>query len=39
MLFLSDEKGSIPYNAALFGYILAVIIGLVSIYRVWRLKS
>ncbi len=39
ILFLSDDPGSLPYSVAFFGYIVALAIGLVSIYRVWKLKD
>jgi len=39
MLYLSEEPGGYSYNLALFGYIMALVIGFVSIYRIWVLKD
>jgi len=39
MIYFSDGPGVFSYNLALFGYIVAMVIGLVSIYRVWRQKD
>lgn len=36
MLFLSPEETSVPYNLALFGYVSAFVIGVYSVYRVWK---
>jgi ubiquinone biosynthesis protein len=39
MLFLSPEETSVPYNLALFGYISAFVIGVYSVYRVWKIPG
>lgn len=39
MLFLSPEETSVLYNLALFGYISAFIIGVYSVYRVWKITG
>lgn len=39
MLFLSPEETSVPYNLALFGYIAAFVIGVYSVYRVWKIPG
>ncbi|HDQ08468.1 MAG TPA: AarF/ABC1/UbiB kinase family protein [Methanoculleus sp.] len=39
MLYLSEEPGGYSYNLAFFGYIMALVIGFVSIYLIWVLKD
>ena len=39
MLFLSPEETSFLYNLALFGYISAFVIGVYSVYRVWKIPG
>lgn len=39
MLFLSPEETSVPYNLALFGYLSAFVIGVYSVYRVWKIPG
>jgi ubiquinone biosynthesis protein len=37
MLFLFPKETSVPYNLAIFGYIVALIIGVYSVYRIWKI--
>ncbi|GAB7014697.1 ABC1 kinase family protein [Methanogenium cariaci] len=39
MLFLSPEETSVPYHLALFGYLSAFVIGVYSVYRVWKIPG
>ena len=39
MLFLSPEETSAPYNLAIFGYLSAFVIGVYSVYRVWKIPG
>ncbi|MDE4907963.1 AarF/UbiB family protein [Methanogenium marinum] len=39
MFLLSPEGTSVPYNLALFGYLSAFVIGVYSVYRVWKIPG
>ncbi|WFN33674.1 AarF/UbiB family protein [Methanogenium sp. S4BF] len=39
MLYISPEETSVAYNLGIFGYLSAFVIGVYSIYRIWKIPG